>query len=422
TIDISSLQAFERTGTLVKNTGDTNDDFVFGASQLPPAGNFTEKLMFYESVSGAFRVGEVNNSDAFTPSMLGSSSFAAGYETKAEGDYAASFGFQSSASGDRSMAIGYNTKAEAFASFAIGRFNVGGGTGTSWSSGQPLFEIGNGTSSGSTSNAFTVLKNGQTGIGTHTPEEALSVVGTIRGALEEAETNFIEMGHGGSNAFINADGSGNLDIRHSDANIMTLGSNLKVGIRTSSPESDLHIKHINSGSSGGFKLENTATNEFGRFYVSSGNGHLRLYMDTIGIAGTFDDVSGVYATPSDRRLKENFEEIPFEWNLFNQLIPLIYEYKSDAGNEKHIGMIAQDVQKIYPQMVTYDKMDDSYHMDYSVFGVIAIKAAQELKKENEDLKALLASKDNKTAELESRLEKIEKMLMKSLKVDETTEE
>jgi hypothetical protein len=47
-------------------------------------------------------------------------------------------------------------------STAFGRYNVGGGTKTSWVSSDPLFELGNGISDASRSNALTVYKNGDT--------------------------------------------------------------------------------------------------------------------------------------------------------------------------------------------------------------------------------------------------------------------
>ena len=44
----------------------------------------------------------------------------------------------------------------------------------------------------------------------------------------------------------------------------------------------------------------------------------------------------------------------------------------------------QDVQQVYPQLVHYAEDEDRYTMDYSGFGVIAIKAVQELKQEIEE--------------------------------------
>jgi hypothetical protein len=63
---------------------------------------------------------------------------------------------------------------------AVGRYNVGGGSATSWLSSDPIFEIGIGTGNDSRANAVTVRKNGNVGIGTTVPLDKLHVNGRIR--------------------------------------------------------------------------------------------------------------------------------------------------------------------------------------------------------------------------------------------------
>ncbi len=430
---------FALNGNAVYNTGGTFDDFVFGLDSLPIDGvEHRASLFFFDESKAAFRAGRVWDSEDWNTEWLGVTSFAAGWNTKASGNYSFASGQLSEATGwasfaagnfasasggaafalgnfaeanaTNSMAIGLLTKADAFATFALGRYNIGGGNDTAWIDTDPIFEIGNGSSSGNRANAVTVLKDGRTGIGTHTPEEALSVVGTLRGAYQESETDFIEFGHGGNNAFINADGTGNIDIRHHDVNIMTLTQNQKVGIRTNNPESDLHIKHINSGGSGGLKLENTVSEEWARFYISSSNGFLRIYMDSVGIIGTFDDVSGAYSALSDRRLKENVRDLHFDWETFAKLQPLTYSFKADNTGQQYVGLVAQDVAEIYPELVTYDNEADRYLLDYAGFGVIAIKAIQEQQETIGHLNDALTDKDAEIQTLTERMDRLEEAL------------
>ncbi len=70
---------------------------------------------------------------------------------------------------------------------AVGRYNVGGGSKTSWISSDPIFEIGVGAGPSTRANAMTVRKNGNIGIGTTFPGARLHVAnGEIRvGSLEE---------------------------------------------------------------------------------------------------------------------------------------------------------------------------------------------------------------------------------------------
>jgi hypothetical protein len=74
-----------------------------------------------------------------------------------------------------------------------------------------------------------------------------------------------------------------------------------------------------------------------------------------------------------------------------QLEPLTYHFIADQKQKPAIGMIAQDVNNVYPELVVYNEEEDLYHMDYSGFSVIAIKAIQEQQKEIEDLTERLKS-------------------------------
>ncbi|MES2396672.1 MAG: hypothetical protein V4549_11745 [Bacteroidota bacterium] len=113
----------------------------------------------------------------------GEQSFASGFGTNASGKLSYAFGSSTVASGDYSSSFGISTTAQACASFVIGRYNIISGTTASWNVTDPLFVIGNGTSTSARSNALTVLKNGNVGIGTalvNNPNNyKLAVNGTI---------------------------------------------------------------------------------------------------------------------------------------------------------------------------------------------------------------------------------------------------
>jgi len=191
-------------------------------------------------------------------------------------------------------------------------------------------------------------------------------------------------------------------------------TNGKVGINTT-PDTRLHLKHFNNGTTSGFKLENANTNSW-RLYVSSGaTGEFRFYSSVNGNALTakIDGVSGVYTAVSDRRLKKDLNNLHFQWEEFMKLKPLTYRFKTQKNEKKYIGLVAQDVDKIYPELVSYTKDEDVYQLDYSATGIIAIKAVQELKKEveilsqeNQELKKQIKKYEN----LEARLSSLENNL------------
>ncbi|MFC1786298.1 hypothetical protein ACFLZA_02925 [Candidatus Neomarinimicrobiota bacterium] len=119
--------------------------------------------------------GTVSTAMGNSTTANGGYSTAMGIGTTASGEASTSMGSASSASGDYSTAMGIGTTASGYVSTAMGRFNVGGGSATSWVSTDPLFEIGIGANGGAEANAVTVLKNGKVGIGTITPTELLDV-------------------------------------------------------------------------------------------------------------------------------------------------------------------------------------------------------------------------------------------------------
>ncbi|MDP5082567.1 MAG: tail fiber domain-containing protein [Winogradskyella sp.] len=110
----------------------------------------------------------------------GGASTAMGVQTEASGDRSTAMGSSTEASGDNSTAMGVGTNSVAFISTVLGSYNIGGGTSDNWVASDPLFEIGNGLSDASRSNAVTVLKNGNVGIGNSNPQELLHVSGMVR--------------------------------------------------------------------------------------------------------------------------------------------------------------------------------------------------------------------------------------------------
>lgn len=132
----------------------------------------------------------------------GESSIATGFQTHAIHHYSAAFGFITNASGIASTAFGIKTIAQSYNSTATGRYNIGLGSKNSWVDTDPLFEIGNGDSS-TRNNAFTVLKNGQTGIGTHQPSVDLEVNATSDGdallvKIDNSKKFFVDVNGGTS--------------------------------------------------------------------------------------------------------------------------------------------------------------------------------------------------------------------------------
>jgi hypothetical protein len=137
---------------------------------------------FFSNADGQYSTAMGFNTDAFA---LGST--ALGYSTDAEANYSFAAGYFAEAQAIYSVAIGNAVRAQSYASMAVGRYNVGGGNASSWNTSDPIFEVGNGTGPSTRSNAMTILKNGNVGIGTTYPGARLHIAdGELRiGSLEE---------------------------------------------------------------------------------------------------------------------------------------------------------------------------------------------------------------------------------------------
>ena len=123
------------------------------------------------------------NASGFSSIALGQNTEAAaqgavaiGSDNKASGFYGLASGFRSQASADMSVAMGNETRARSYGSIALGSLNDTSDVvvpGFSYPTDR-LFQLGNGTVLGR-SNAITVLRNGNTGLGTLVPVARLHV-------------------------------------------------------------------------------------------------------------------------------------------------------------------------------------------------------------------------------------------------------
>jgi hypothetical protein len=147
-------------------------------------------------------------------------------------------------------------------------------------------------------------------------------------------------------------------------------------------------------------------------YVSSIDSSLNFYSNG-SLRSNIDRVTGVYSALSDRNRKKNIRPLSSVLDIINKLPVYSYNY-SDSRDEDHrvIGMMAQDVQPFFPELV-YQRYDREITkpvltMDYSGFGVIAIKAIQEQQKIMDELKVKNETQQAAIDLLRRRIEVLEK--------------
>lgn len=114
----------------------------------------------------------------------GSISTAIGFAPIASGAHSTALGTSSIASGIKSIAIGYGAKAKSFMSCVVGSFNDTISTSSDeFVLEDPIFVIGNGSTANFRHTAMTVLKNGDAGIGTSSPQARFHVSKGVSGAV-----------------------------------------------------------------------------------------------------------------------------------------------------------------------------------------------------------------------------------------------
>ncbi|WP_052496015.1 tail fiber domain-containing protein [Pedobacter lusitanus] len=132
-----------------------------------------------------------------------------------------------------------------------------------------------------------------------------------------------------------------------------------------------------------------------------------LTFDTQGNASFGQDVTinGNLYTPSDRRLKINIETLSHVLQKIDQLRGVKFEYKDQhkyASGHK-IGVIAQELQKVYPEMVTKGK-DGFLKVDYTQLTGMLIQAVREQQKQIAELQIRM---NNQQEQINSILKKIQ---------------
>ncbi|CAN5787028.1 hypothetical protein BH10BAC2_BH10BAC2_49170 [soil metagenome] len=274
---------------------------------------------------------------------------------------------------------------------------------------------GGGVSVGSSSipPANGLFVSGNVGIGTSVPAVKLHVTGgsdaapsgggfivsgAITGANISIDDNEIMARSNGvaSDLFLNQNG----------ANLIVNGTNSagSVGIGTSSPANRLHIKQAIANRA--IEFQHESTTDFWTVGIGTSTLNCRFEFNGIG-KGQISSVDGSYSTISDARLKEDIQPMSSLLDKIMKLKPSNYYYKDSRSiaKNKSIGFIAQEVEKVFPELV-YNEDEGYKWLNYTGFAVISIKGLQELQPIVEEQKLKIATLEERIAKLESALNAI----------------
>ena len=89
---------------------------------------------------------------------------------------------------------------------------------------------------------------------------------------------------------------------------------------------------------------------------------------------------------SDKRVKTNIKTIDNGLEKISKLRGVSYNRTDIDDKSNKIGVIAQEVKEVLPEVVLYNENDDKYGVDYGKMAGVFIEAIKELKAEVNSLK------------------------------------
>ena len=101
--------------------------------------------------------------------------------------------------------------------------------------------------------------------------------------------------------------------------------------------------------------------------------------------GSYVAFDGTTVHSSDKTLKKNIKKLESPLSTITSLEGKSFNWKDDRDSIKHYGLIAQDVEKILPDIIWKNK-EDKMSVNYIELVPILIEAVKELSAEVEELK------------------------------------
>ncbi|MCB0743919.1 MAG: tail fiber domain-containing protein [Ignavibacteriae bacterium] len=176
--------------------------------------------------------------------------------------------------------------------------------------------------------------------------------------------------------------------------------------RTSSGDDKLYIHNSNAGTS------SLIYGDFSNAELDI-NGELTVLQ---GIYGTLHgDSYGTNYPSSDKRFKKDIAPLISSIENIQKLRGVTYTWRKDEfpaenfNDKKQIGLIAQEVEKVFPELV-HTREDGYKGVEYSKLTAVLIEAVKEQQIKIDDLKKLNSEFSTQNSELEKRLSNLESLV------------
>ncbi len=152
-----------------------------------------------------------------------------------------------------------------------------------------------------------------------------------------------------------------------------------VGIGTTKPGAKLHLKQSSLANNSALRIE-ASSGDYRSIYMGGGGPNLCFYN---GANEAYLNSSGVWTNASDIAYKKDIR--PLVYGLDDLMKLQARSYRMKANNLPQIGFIAQEVEKIIPELVS--GQEGKKGLADSQMNALIVKSVQEQQKEIESLKA-----------------------------------
>ena len=148
--------------------------------------------------------------------------------------------------------------------------------------------------------------------------------------------------------------------------------------------------------SGGGQLALTRGGAVGEFYMGgTTGGTTELYVRSGGSVGVrLDAGAGTWANVSDIRLKDIEKPIENAVQSLQGLQTIYYSWKASQDKKLYLGLIAQEVEAVFPEIVSESSIDGMKGVKYTELIPVLIKAIQEQQSQIEELKSRVDQLEN----------------------------
>jgi hypothetical protein len=259
----------------------------------------------------------------------------------------------------------------------------GGGSGSGFGSGSTNY-ISKWTGSTSLGNSIIYDNGTNVGIGTTNPNAKLEINGNMRLTNRGQYIEFVNSGHR-----IGRDSS-NDSLTFSTGNVtrMVINPYGRVGIGTTNPLAMLHV--VEGGGNRNVAIITDGAGSYRSDWPSGWGGGLATW-DIVGSSAYLDQV----VRRSDISLKKDIQ--PLNYGILDKVLklnPVSFYWKDEnMDKDKHFGFVAQEVEKILPELVRQDSKGKKM-LNYDELIPYLVRAIQEQQKEIEELKEKISRMTN----------------------------